>query len=257
MEFANKKIEFAHLDLKPENILINEDERLQITDFGGAHRVNVNIGQFPKSKSGTWVYAAPEAIANKAEDSRADIYAFGVIFYEMLTGELPYPFHLSEDSEPQFKQLSTFHAGHGTTHNFNESMYWQGIPGVDSGALSWIISSCLGHLPSDRFRDFTSLRKELERELKLSPPEYAADLRRSDEDLYRWALSLHQIGYYSEALAVFNRLLQQCPGNGQFWLDAALTLIANGQVNNARGFIEHALYLDSSLAEKAQHLLNS
>lgn len=84
----------VHRDIKPENILLDRRGQVKIADFGLAKL----LGQAPSAVSltgsrqavGTPHYMAPEQIENpQVVDHRADIYALGVVFYEMLTGELP------------------------------------------------------------------------------------------------------------------------------------------------------------------------
>lgn len=83
----------VHRDIKPENILITRDGRVKIADFGLAKLA----GHAEQSHlTGTWQvmgtphYMAPEQVERPTEvDHRADIYSLGVVFYEMLTGELP------------------------------------------------------------------------------------------------------------------------------------------------------------------------
>ncbi|KAF0240578.1 MAG: serine/threonine protein kinase [Planctomycetota bacterium] len=81
----------VHRDIKPENILVTADGRVKIADFGLAKLADA---QSSLTRSdvvmGTPHYMAPEQVENpKSVDHRADIYALGVVFYEMLTGELP------------------------------------------------------------------------------------------------------------------------------------------------------------------------
>jgi serine/threonine protein kinase len=82
-----------HRDIKPENILIDKTGQVKIADFGIAKMLNLP-GNLSLTGSldvmGTPLYMAPEQIENPLlVDSRADIYSLGVVFYEMLTGELP------------------------------------------------------------------------------------------------------------------------------------------------------------------------
>jgi eukaryotic-like serine/threonine-protein kinase len=86
------KVGIVHRDLKPANILINSDGLLKIVDFGvaAAHRE----GDTQLTKTGYVIgspkYMAPEQILGRKVDERADIYAIGVIMYEMFTGVPPY-----------------------------------------------------------------------------------------------------------------------------------------------------------------------
>ena len=82
-----------HRDIKPENILLDKTGQVKIADFGIAKMLNLP-GNMSLTGSmdviGTPLYMAPEQIENpEIVDSRADIYSLGVLFYEMLTGELP------------------------------------------------------------------------------------------------------------------------------------------------------------------------
>jgi serine/threonine protein kinase len=84
----------VHRDIKPENILIDKKGRIKVTDFGLARIVKGEMPFESITKSnmimGTYDYMAPEQRHDpKKVDHRADIYSLGVVFYEMLTGELP------------------------------------------------------------------------------------------------------------------------------------------------------------------------
>jgi serine/threonine-protein kinase len=86
------QVGIVHRDLKPANVLINQDGLLKIVDFGvaAAHRE----GDTQLTKTGYVIgspkYMAPEQILGKKVDERADIYAVGVMMYEMVTGVPPY-----------------------------------------------------------------------------------------------------------------------------------------------------------------------
>ena len=82
-----------HRDLKPENIVVDAEDRIKLIDFGiagqsGARRLT--FGKFSQVM-GTPDYIAPEQVKGKRGDARADIYALGIMLYEMLTGETPFP----------------------------------------------------------------------------------------------------------------------------------------------------------------------
>jgi tRNA A-37 threonylcarbamoyl transferase component Bud32 len=84
----------VHRDIKPENILLDKSGRVKIADFGIAKMMGDEPGQQTltgaKDAVGTPHYMAPEQIEKPLTvDHRADIYSLGVVFYEMLTGELP------------------------------------------------------------------------------------------------------------------------------------------------------------------------
>jgi hypothetical protein len=84
----------VHRDIKPENILLDRKGRVKIADFGLAKLLGRDTGGFTLTGSrqvmGTLYYMAPEQIERPLEvDHRADIYSLGVVFYELLTGQVP------------------------------------------------------------------------------------------------------------------------------------------------------------------------
>ena len=84
----------VHRDIKPENILLDKKGRVKIVDFGLAKLLKSSQDDHSLTGSGhvmgTLHYMAPEQMENPLSvDSRADVYSLGVVFYEMLTGELP------------------------------------------------------------------------------------------------------------------------------------------------------------------------
>lgn len=83
----------VHRDLKPDNVMIDDQDGIKLIDFGIARQAGARRLTFAKlTKSmGTPDYISPEQVKGKRGDARSDIYALGVIFYEMLTGEVPFP----------------------------------------------------------------------------------------------------------------------------------------------------------------------
>jgi HEAT repeat protein/tRNA A-37 threonylcarbamoyl transferase component Bud32 len=86
------QVGIVHRDLKPANVLINQEGLLKIVDFGVAAAQREGDTQLTKTGYviGSPKYMAPEQILGKKVDERADIYAIGVMLYEMLTGVPPY-----------------------------------------------------------------------------------------------------------------------------------------------------------------------
>ena len=93
----------VHRDLKPENIMVDAGDRIKLIDFGIAGQAGARRLTFAKLSQvmGTPEYISPEQVEGKRGDGRSDIYALGVMLYEMLTGKAPFqgpnPFAIMND----------------------------------------------------------------------------------------------------------------------------------------------------------------
>src|SRR3954453_12749997 len=80
----------VHRDVKPENVLLADDGRLKVADFGLARAVNSATTSQTGLLLGTVAYLAPEQVERGLADARSDVYAAGVLLFEMLTGAKPF-----------------------------------------------------------------------------------------------------------------------------------------------------------------------
>ena len=82
----------VHRDLKPENIMVADEDHVKLIDFGIAGHEGSRRLTFAKLSQlmGTPDYISPEQVKGKRGDGRSDIYALGIMFYEMLTGKVPF-----------------------------------------------------------------------------------------------------------------------------------------------------------------------
>ena len=85
-----RKAGLVHRDIKPENILLTADGQVKVADFGLSRTMAESRATQAGALFGTAHYLAPEQVEGKGSDHRADLYALGVVLYEMLTGATPF-----------------------------------------------------------------------------------------------------------------------------------------------------------------------
>src|SRR5689334_15405308 len=91
LSFAHQQ-GLIHRDVKPQNVLLNGDGRAKVTDFGIARSLDVQHGMTQTGTVlGTSDYIAPEQAQGQRVDEHTDVYSLGVVLYELLTSEVPFP----------------------------------------------------------------------------------------------------------------------------------------------------------------------
>jgi hypothetical protein len=90
LQFAHER-NVVHRDVKPANIMLTGDDTVKVTDFGTAKILQFGTVQQTAHVMGTPSYMSPEQVKGRAVDGRSDIFALGVMLYEMTTGEKPFP----------------------------------------------------------------------------------------------------------------------------------------------------------------------
>lgn len=145
----------VHLDLKPSNVLINQSssaEIAKIVDFGIARIMTDNAKELATTDEivGSLLYMSPEQCKGDAVDSRSDIYSFGCLMYEVLTGRAPL---VGENPvKTIMKQL------HETPRRFSAAFKRLDI----SPSLETIVMHCLEKNPKERYQFVEELLKDLE-----------------------------------------------------------------------------------------------
>ncbi|WP_245958720.1 Stk1 family PASTA domain-containing Ser/Thr kinase [Microbacterium bovistercoris] len=152
----------VHRDVKPENVLLAEDGRIKIGDFGLARATTANTATGAQLL-GTIAYLAPELVTRGTADARSDIYALGIMFYEMLVGEQPY-----KGEQPM--QIAFQHA---TEQVPRPSARNSAVPEQLDELVLWATEKSPDERPVDAQEMLDRLR-DIERELDVKPMVTAA-----------------------------------------------------------------------------------
>jgi serine/threonine protein kinase/Flp pilus assembly protein TadD len=143
-------VNVVHRDLKPQNILLGSQDHIYVTDFGIAKTLESDRTSVTRTGAvlGTPLYMSPEQVEGKPVDHRSDIYTYGLIFYEMLTGILP------------FTGDTTFQLMYQRVHQVPKGPELV-IPDLPS-YLSRICLKCLEKEPAQRYQSANEILVDLE-----------------------------------------------------------------------------------------------
>lgn len=182
-----------HLDLKPQNVLLGDDGQPMLLDFNLAHDRTATGRQ---RIGGTWPYMAPEVIrefaklSNETPDERTDLYALGIMFFEMLTCRLPFsPIRRVPEDLPA--ALEEREKGLPPIRDYNPDV----PPSVES-----IVRKLASANPADRYATADELRDDLQRQLEHRPLKFAAD-RNLVERARKWQRRNPQLAARAAAAA--------------------------------------------------------
>src|SRR5215470_10862338 len=148
---AAHRRQIVHRDVKPQNILVGRDGSIKLTDFGIASvykDINAERLTTTGMTLGTVQYYAPEQAQGEIVNPAADVYALGIVMYEMLTGRTPF-----DGDTPVAVAMQHIQDLPTPPSQFNPS-----IP----PALETIIMRCLEKIPEMRYRDGNSLARAIE-----------------------------------------------------------------------------------------------
>ena len=242
MIHALKKGIRAHRDIKPRNCLITADGVLKVTDFGLAKLLEDDLaGDTPNSRTqnfnlsmttmGTCTHMAPEQFKNARQvDLRADIYSFGVMLFQMVSGSLPF-------NGVNWKDLEQMH----TTQR-------PPLLTCSEPQLAHLIQTCLEKDPGNRFSDFRQVRERLKSIYqKIAgelPPEAAQGPALTAIQWNNKGSSLDTLGLRRESIACYDSAIRLNPKFASPWFNKGVALFGSGQTDAALACYERAIELD-------------
>ena len=259
MEHAQAHGIKCHRDIKPANILISQGGTLKISDFGLAAAAEVAWrgtggrggslvthgpeGSFGlslmqtggKARCGTPGYMAPEVYRGEGVDVRTDIYSFGLVLWQMVTGSAVPPF-----VSPYRADLEDY-----MRETYEQQMAGR-VPRVD-GFLGPVIERCLCPKPSERWSSFRELRGVLEPILERKTGKKMEVPQIGEKTAVFWmnkGCALDTLGRREEAIGCLDRALAIDPRDARAWNNKGVALYGLGRHEEAINCYEQALEID-------------
>ena len=146
LEHAHEQ-QIIHRDIKPHNIILTQDGKAKVTDFGIARAVSTATVTHTGSIMGSVHYFSPEQAKGEIADEKSDLYALGVVLYEMMTGKLPF-----EGDSPISVALKKIDGNAESPSHHNPEI---------SASVEKVILKAMAHEPFQRYASVRQLKQDL------------------------------------------------------------------------------------------------
>ena len=192
LEAAHEK-GIVHRDLKPANVGLTSDARVKVLDFGlaktlastdapdaaGLDMATVTAGTQLGAVLGTAAYMSPEQARGLPIDEQTDIWAFGCVLYEMVTGRRSFPGQTTSDAIAGILEREPD---------------WQLVPASTPPRILWLLQRCLAKIPNQRLHDIADARIEIDEALSrplevARPPEPSSGSAPRTRERVAWTVA--------------------------------------------------------------------
>jgi tetratricopeptide (TPR) repeat protein len=223
----------VHLDLKPDNVLIAPGRVAKITDFGMGHMLDIrNLKRQSIRRGGTFKYMAPEQWLSETVSVPTDVYAFGCMMYEMLTGAVPFT----------------------GRHEALKQGHLKGEPDLSPvpKQLKNVVARCLQKEPDRRYASFQEIYDTLHSVyidmFNQQPAQRVQSQNFTSEEHINRAVTYFRLESYEDALKDIDAALAITPGNPYLVAYKGFAYSHLKQHDEAMGYLEQALdtFPDSS-----------
>jgi len=185
---AARALQYAHIrgvihrDVKPSNLLVSRStggDQLKVIDFGIAKLLaDAPIGRATAPLLGTLLYMSPEQVTGGIIDTRADVYALGLVLYELLCGALPFddvdnaavlPYLIQQQTPPRLVDRFASLGARRETVAAQRRVTVDELARQLGGDLEWIVAQAIARDPADRYQSMADLAEDLDAFLAIRP----------------------------------------------------------------------------------------